>query len=134
MYITNRTAPKPPPPPPPDRRRTGGSTQNDGIKLTVAAPTVDTLKPTVSPAVVNPSMSVVPAYSTTGLPISSYMGNASYGTALNPVRLGNTDPAAVDTTPEFLKGNNKYYTIAGAAIILGGIYYATTHKKGRRRK
>ena len=103
----------------------------DLSKLTVAAPTVSTLKPAVSPAVVNPSMSVVPAYSTTGLPISNFGSNQSYGTAINPIRLGEVE---VDTTPEFLKGNNKYYTIGAAAVILGGIYYATTHKKGRRRK
>ena len=103
----------------------------DLSKLTVAAPTVSTLKPAVSPAVVNPSMSVVPAYSTVGLPISNFGSNQSYGTAINPVRLGEVE---VDTTPEFLKGNNKYYTIGAAAVILGGIYYATTHKKGRRRK
>jgi hypothetical protein len=103
----------------------------DLSKLTVAAPTVSTLKPAVSPAVVNPSMSIVPAYSTTGLPISNFGSNQTYGTGINPIRLGNVE---IDNTPEFLKGNNKYYTIGAAAVILGGIYYATTHKKSRRRK
>lgn len=106
----------------------------DLSKLTIDSPTVDTLKPTVSPAVVNPVMSVVPTYSTQGLPISSYMGNASYGTTLNPIRLGNISDTVVDTTPEFLKGNNKYYTIAGATVILAGIYYATTTKSNRKKR
>jgi uncharacterized protein (DUF427 family) len=96
--------------------------------------TVDTLKPAVSPAVVNPSFAVVPAYSSPSMNISDFRTSPNYGTPTNRVSLGNVDTTGVDTTPEFWKGNNKYYTIAVGAAVLGGIYYATTKKGSRRRR
>jgi len=105
----------------------------DLSRLTMPNATVDTLKPAVSPAVVNPSFAVVPAYSSPSMNISDFRTSLNYGTPTNRVSLGNVD-TGVDTTPEFWKGNNKYYTIAVGAAVLGGIYYATTKKGSRRRR
>lgn len=99
--------------------------------LTVSAP-----RPIVSPARVDPTFSQVPAYSVSPVPFSAYGVNSTYGTYSNPVRLGNVETPAVDTTPEIFRKENLTKTIGITVGILavGYVAYTQMNKKSTRRR